>query len=347
MEELQADFEVHKLHPNFPQTMSEPQTEFDSPWKDVIERYFQDFILFFCPQAFGEIEWSRGFEFLDKELQQVVRDAEFGLRLVDKLAKIFRTDGDEAWVLIHIEVQSQEETNFAQRMFVYYYRIYDRYKRSVASIAVLGDERSSWRPNQFRDELWGCEVLFKFPVVKLLDYQQQWSALEVSSNPFAIVVMAHLKAQETRDDRSRRLEWKLAITRRLYERRFSREDVLNLFGFLDWVMSLPEELEQQFWREVIQYEEERRMPYIMSIERIATEKGLQQGLQQGIEQSREQMRQVLLESLELALELKFGGEGLRIFPEISQIQEVEQLRAIQARLRTVNTLSELRQVYQH
>ncbi len=152
--------------------MSNPQTEFDSPWKDVIERYFQDFILFFCPQAHGEIEWSRGYEFLDKELQQVVRDAELGLRLVDKLVKIWRTGGEEAWVLIHLEVQSQEETNFAERMFVYHYRIYDRYKRSVASLAVLGDERESFRPNQFGYELWGSEVKFKFPVVKLLDYQQ-------------------------------------------------------------------------------------------------------------------------------------------------------------------------------
>ena len=79
--------------PNYRQTMSQPQTEFDSPWKDVIERYFQDFILFFFPQAHGEIEWSRGFEFLDKELQQVVRDAELGRRLADKLVKVWRTGG--------------------------------------------------------------------------------------------------------------------------------------------------------------------------------------------------------------------------------------------------------------
>jgi len=317
--------------------MSQPQTEFDSPWKDVIERYFEDFIQFFLPQAHGEIAWSRGFEFLDKELQQVVRDAELGRRLADKLIKVWRTGGEEAWVLIHLEVQSFEETNFSERMFVYHYRIYDRYKRSVASIAILGDERDSWRPNQFGYELWGSEVRFRFPVVKLLDYQQ-WSALEDSSNPFATVVMAHLKAQETRADRSRRFEWKLAITRRLYERRFSRQDVLNLFQFIDWVMSLPEELEQEFWREVRNLEEDLRMPYITSVERI--------GFQKGIEQSQQQMRQVLLESIELGLELKFGSEGLGIFPEISQIEEVEQLRAIQAGLKTVQTVSELRQIYQ-
>ncbi len=322
-------------------TMSQPQTEFDSPWKDVIERYFQDFIQFFLPQAHGEIDWTRDYEFLDKELQQVVRDAELGRRLADKLVKVWRTGGEEAWVLIHLEVQSQEETNFSERMFVYHYRIYDRYKRSVASLAVLGDERESWRPNQFGYALWGSEVFFRFPVVKLLDYQQ-WSALEASRNPFATVVMAHLKAQQTRDDRSRRLEWKLAITRRLYEQGYSRQDVLNLFQFIDWVMSLPEALEQEFWREVRNLEEELRMPYITSVERI----GIQKGIEQGIEQSREQMRQVLLESLELGLELKFGTLGLGIFPEISRIDDVEQLRAIQAGLKTVQTVSELRQIYQ-
>lgn len=312
--------------------MSNPQTEFDSPWKDVIERYFSDFIQFFLPQAYGEIEWSRGFEFLDKELQQVVRDAELGRRLADKLVKVWRTEGSEAWVLIHLEVQSQEETNFSERMFVYHYRIYDRYKRRVASIAILGDERSGWRPNQFESELWGCEVVFRFPVVKLIDYQQQWSALEVSRNPFATVVMAHLKAQETRADRSRRLEWKLAITRRLYEQGYSREDVINLFGFIDWIMSLPEELEQEFWQEVIQYEEERRMPYITSVERIGIQKGIRQGLLKGIE---------------LGLRLKFGSEGLGILPEISSLQDVNLLEAIVSRLETVSTVDELRQIYQH
>ncbi len=212
------------------------------------------------------------------------------------------------------------------------------YKRTVVSLAVLGDERRNWKPNEFGYELWGCEVNFKFPIVKLLDYFQQWSALEASSNPFATVVMAHLKAQETRDNRSSRFEWKLALTRRLYERGYEREDVINLFGFIDWVMSLPEELEQEFWREVRDFEEEQLMPYITSVERI--------GIQKGIEQSQQQMRQVLLESLELGLELKFGSQGLRLLPEISLLEDVEQLRAIQALLKTATTLDELRQIIQ-
>lgn len=213
-------------------------------------------------------------------------------------------------------------------MYVYNYRIYDRYQRSVASLAVLGDERSSFRPNQFESELWGCEVFFRFPVVKLIDYQQQWSALEVSSNPFATVVMVHLKAQATRQDRQQRFEWKLAITRGLYEKGYGREDVINLFGFIDWVMSLPAELEQECRQEIQQFEAERRMPYITSVERS----GIRQGLLKGIE---------------LGLKLKFGPEGLGILPEISELMDVHLLEAILDGLETVSTVDELRQLYQH
>ena len=318
--------------------MTDPQTEFDTPWKDILQIYFEEFILFFFPQAHAEIDWTRQPEFLDKELQQVVRDAELGRRLVDKLVKIYLKTGSEAWVLIHVEVQSQEESDFAERMFTYHYRIYDRYKRSVASLAVLGDERKNWRPDRFGYQLFGCKIGFRFPVVKLLDYQQQWSALQSSRNPFATVVMAHLKAIETRDNRIRRKEWKLALTRQLYEQGYDREDIINLFQFVDWIMSLPAELDQQFWQEVIHLEEERRMPYITSVERF--------GIEKGIQQSRQEMRQILLESIELGLELKFGSEGLNLLAEISVIEDVEQLRAIQAGLRTASTTEELRRIYQ-
>lgn len=384
-------------------------TEFDTPWKDALENYFEEFIAFFFPQAHRQIDWSQGFEFLDKELQQVVQDAELGKRLVDKLVKIYRHGGEEAWVLIHIEVQSQQESKFAERMFVYNYRIYDRYRRSVASLAVLGDESSKWRPNQFDYELFGCDVRFRFPAVKLLDYQQQWSALEASRNPFATVVMAHLTALETRSNNNQRLQSKLALTRRLYEQGFKRQDIINLFKFIDWVINLPKELQQRFDQQLSQYEEGLRMPYIINIERRAIRQGLLQGIELGLELKfgtsgldllseineiedlklletifnqlktvstlehiraiyqpssqqeetkdivrmpyvtrleRTGIRKGLLEGIELGLRLKFSSEGLEILPEISQIQDVEQLRAILTGLAEVNTVEELRQIYQ-
>jgi hypothetical protein len=49
-------------------------------------------------------------------------------------------DGGEQWVYIHVEVQGQRDANFPERLFTYNYRLYDRYRRPVASLAVLADE---------------------------------------------------------------------------------------------------------------------------------------------------------------------------------------------------------------
>ena len=49
---------------------------------------------------------------------------------------MFLNDGSEEWLLIHVEVQGQREADFPRRMFVYAYRLYDRYAREIASLAM-------------------------------------------------------------------------------------------------------------------------------------------------------------------------------------------------------------------
>ena len=208
--------------------MSEQSDDYDSTWKKILETYFRDFVTFFFPVVAEEVDWSKGYSFLDKELQQVVQDAELGRRRADKLVQVWRKDGNEAWVLVHVEVQGQERSDFAKRMFVYNYRIFDRYDRPVASLAVLSDERTGWRPDHFGYELWGCKVGINFPVAKVLEHADRWDELEASDNPFATVVMAHLKTRDTHNDEESRKRWKLYLVRRLYERGYRREDVITL-----------------------------------------------------------------------------------------------------------------------
>lgn len=316
--------------------MTRPTDNYDTPWKHMLEDYFEQFMHFFFPTAHAAIDWSRGYEFLDKELQQIVRDAELGQRLVDKLVKVWRIDGDAAWVLIHIEVQSQEESTFPQRMFVYHYRIYDRYGVQVVSLAVLSDERATWRPNRFKTELWGCGLQFYFPIVKLLDYREQWELLEASRNPFATVVMAHLKTQETRQNATTRSQWRWALTRRLYERGYSRQEIINLIRFINWMMQLPPELETQFWTELHAYEEAQRMPYITYIEEKAEERGEERGRHEGRQEER-------LETITLALELKFGDDGLHLLPTLQQLATTAPMRDLYAAIILSLTLDDLTQ----
>lgn len=203
----------------------------------------------------------------------MVRDAEFGGRLADVLVKVWRHDGEESWLLIHIEVQGWPETDFARRMFVYHYRIFDRYNRQVVSLAVLADDRSNWRPDRFAYDLWGCGLDFHFPVVKLLDFIGREAVLEVSDNPFALITRAHLATMQTRQDPATRHAGKIRLIRELYERGMSRDDVLQLFRIIDWMMDLPEVLERLFKQEAEQIEQERHMPYVTSVERLAKRDG--------------------------------------------------------------------------
>jgi hypothetical protein len=62
--------------------------DYDSPWKEALDRYFEAFLAFLFPEAHADIDWSRRYEMLDKELQRIVRGAGQGRRVVDKLVKV-------------------------------------------------------------------------------------------------------------------------------------------------------------------------------------------------------------------------------------------------------------------
>jgi hypothetical protein len=293
--------------------MTEQLTDYDSPWKEVIELYFPRFLEFFFTQAYAEIDWTRPYEFLDTELQQLEPDAEIGRRLVDKVAKVWLLDGEEAWVLVHVEVQGQYDSQFAERMYTYNYRLFDRHKKRVISLAVLGDEQANWRPSSYNYQLGGCRVSLEFPVAKLLDYEQAWEMVEQTTNPFGVIVMAHLKTKATQRNPQNRLQWKLSLVRRLYERGYSRQDIQELFRFIDWIMVLPKELALSFKTEVRSYEEANRMRYVTSIERLAKEEGI-------VENARE--------SVIAILETRFGEVPSSIVEVINIIEEPSVLKTL-------------------
>ncbi len=253
-----------------------PDADYDSPWKEALENRFAECLALLFPHIHREVDWQRPPEFLDKELQKIVRDAEVGRRYADKLVKVWTRDAREVWVLIHVEVQGESDPDFAKRMFVYNYRIFDWRQVDVVSLGVLADTTRSFRPTAWHQARWGCELDFRFPVVKLLDWEARWDELEASDNVFALVVMAQIKAKTSRDAIEMR-DWKLHLVRLLYRKGYSKATILELFNIIDWMITLPEELTRQFREAVTKIEEEDKMPYINSIERLAKKEGKAEG----------------------------------------------------------------------
>ncbi len=229
-------------------------------------------------------------------------------------------------MLIHVEVQTARDAEFPQRMYVYNYRVFDRYNRRVASLAVLADDDPAWRPTDFRSILFGCEAGLRFPAVKLLDLTAHEAVLAASTNPFASVALAHLKARQTHGDPAGRHAWKVRLVRGLYERGFSPKDVRELFRVIDWMMELPPALHDVFWEDMTKMQEERRMPFITTPERVGHRKGLRQGI-------------------ESVLRIRFGEEGLKLMPEIREVYEEEKLEAILKALETAASPDEVRRLW--
>ena len=174
--------------------------------------------------------------------------------------------------------------------------------------------------------VWGCTIEMRYPVVKLLDWHDREAELAASTNPFAVVVQAHLVAQATRDAVEARSQAKIRLIRGLYARGYERAQVLELLRLIDWLVALPAEQERIVAQELERSEEEQKMPYVTSWERIARAEGL-------------------LDGLAVALELKFGTAGVALLPELRQIADPEVLQQVAERIKTATSVDDLRQVY--
>ncbi len=252
--------------------MQIPKSEFDTPWKKIFDVYFKDFIIFCWPEVYSEIDWSKGYKMLDKELGELIKNAPVGNKVVDKLVEVYLKTGKKGYVLIHLEIQAQISSEFAERMFIYRCQLRNLYPNSIASIAVLIDSDPKWRPNFYREELWGSSIEVYFPIIKLIDFKDKIRELENSNNPFADVILVQLAALEQQKPEARLMS-KISLIRRLYSRGRQKDDIINLLVFIDWVISLPSCLDHQCWETIQIVEEELHADYVTSFQRIGRQEG--------------------------------------------------------------------------
>ena len=324
--------------------MRSQTANYDETWKEALSEYFEAFLHFFFPEVHRLIDWTKVPESLEKELKRITASAKTKKRFADKLYKVWLLEGQEVWILIHIEIQSQYETNFPQRMYIYNYRAFDLYQKPVISLAILGDEQVNWRPASYDYQIAGCEVSLKFPTVKLLDYEQRWSELEASSNPFAIIVMAHLKTKATTGKLEQREQWKWRLIRGLYDRGFERKQIIKLFEIIDNMMTLSTELQTSLESKIKQFEEERTMPLVSNMEL----RGIERGKEIGKEICKEIGKEIgalqnARDFVKTVLQSRLGKIPLDIEQYLDEVSVLSKLEEIVKLAATANSLEEFKQ----
>jgi hypothetical protein len=217
-------------------TEDQPASDFDGAWKYALEQQFDTFLAFFFPQAHAAIDWQRPVVVRDNELQQVAPEDQAGKQRVDRLVEVYRLDGEPALVLVHIEIQAQRDREFASRMFRYHARLFDRARLPVASLAILGDTVADWRPDRFGYALWGCELGLRFPMVKLLDFDE--AQLAATPSLFATLTLLHRDAQATRRNPEERLRRKVTRYRALLRQGHRAEDIRVMLRLMEHLLRL-------------------------------------------------------------------------------------------------------------
>ena len=208
----------------------------DILWKAIIEDFFSDFLTFFYPEALDIFDFSKNFEFLDKELEQIILPSSSKNRIADKLVKVYTKEGKEQWILVHIEVQGYEDDEFAERMFTYFYRIYDKYKKDISALAIFTDDNPKFHPKSFQKTFIRTGVVYNYETFKLSDYKPK--DFQGSNNPFAIVMetaLYGLKKNKLKDEKL--FAVKLDLARRLNEKGFPKETFGKLCSFIKTYVS--------------------------------------------------------------------------------------------------------------
>lgn len=253
----------------------------DILWKVVMEETFADLLRFIFPDADQVYNMERGFEYLDKELAELYPDPdkEKDSRFADKLVKVYHRDGEEEWVLLHIEIQgdTSKRLEFAERMYEYFARIRSKHRRLVSAVAIFTGQNGKNMPGLYTYEYRGTRLTYEYPTFSIVDFSDE--ELDKSDNPFAQVVLA-AKASllEEKIPEEDLLELKLLIANKLQEKGFGKVKTMAVFNFLrNYVLFENPEMNRKFDEQVKLNDKYNIMDTLEYVRNEAKEEGLEEG----------------------------------------------------------------------
>ncbi len=267
--------------------------QYDQIWKQVIENLFEAFMYFYMPDLAEDVDFSKGYTFLDKEFSAIEIKSEDSERFLDKLIKVYLKSGHEQWILVHAEVQFAKEIDFSERMFKYFYRVYDKYNKKIVSIAIFTGTSQSYQKS-FDYNFYRIKLIYEYRSVKLVDYEEEY-LLSQKENPFALVSLAVKYSIKSKTDEELRYNFKRKLVRLMNERGYKEKDIKNLFDFVEIMLELKDKrLNKLIFEEIKTYRNEGFTMIMTQLERVLREEAMEKGMEKGREEEKLVMVKKLL-----------------------------------------------------
>jgi len=275
----------------------------DSPWKVTVEKLTRSLLEVTFPEVAAGIDWSVQPESLEQELHEITPASEIGAKRVDKLLKVRLLNGTDQWLYLHIEVQMHYDPDLPKRLFIYHYRIFDRYGVSPLTLVILGDPSRKWRPTSYHYQSLGCGITFRFLICKTIDFEGKLDDPRYRHQKALFIIAAHLGTQQYRHNPQQLSAYRLELTVKFHNEGYSLSDNHLLHHLIDWLIPLPDDLKLQFRKQLQQRLPDKTMPHITLFEELALKEGLEKGLVDG---RQEGLLQNAREAILDVLDTRFG-----------------------------------------
>lgn len=217
--------------------------DYDGNWKEISSALIDDFIAFFLPEIHPLRDFTQPIVFLEQELQEMLPDTESD-KMVDKLLKVSLQNGNEEWILVHIEFQTAAEKDFTARMYHYYQLIRAKYDRQVSALVVYTGKHKPRIYDYYKEQSYTSSLVYRFKTYHIAC--QNPDELLLNPNPFAIVVLANYYVLKTRHHQKDRLTFKEQLYDCARSRGYDDRHTAQLIAFLNSLMRLNALLQQAF-----------------------------------------------------------------------------------------------------
>ncbi len=310
--------------------MTENQIDHDRLFKELLENFFAEFMELFFPEAARSID-LRQIRFLQ---QEIFTDVTAGDRHEVDILVETRLKGQPGLILVHIEPQSYVQKNFNERMFVYFSRLYEKYRRKILPVAVFGYDRVRDEPDSFGIVFPFLDVL-NFRFYKLELKKLDWREYIHSNNPVAAALLSKMGFRP-----EERVRVKLEFLRMLARMKVDPARMELLAAFFEAYLKLNREEEEQLYRELGKMDK-KEVDAIMQITTSWHEKGRAEGLAEGRAEGKIKAKQ---EVICRYLARRFGADSAAIQEKVPQLTDMDALDRVLDRLFAAGSLEEARNI---
>ncbi|OMG00192.1 hypothetical protein BK146_08030 [Paenibacillus sp. FSL R7-0333] len=251
----------------------------DEAFKKLLETFYQEFIDLFFPELGDMLDYSET-RFLMQELLVDIVGEE--ARELDLLLET-RYKGLDGYILIHLEPQSYKDHEFRDRMFIYFSRLFERYRKDhklIIPIAIFTSDEVREEQDTLEMSIPEHNIL-RFQFLKVELRKQNWRRFIDSDNAVAAALLAKMgyTTREAREVRREFLRMFMKLRARLDQGRLALiMSVADLYFKPDRVQ------DEEILRELIDHypeEGEAIMELMPAWKRWGYEEGIAEGMEKG------------------------------------------------------------------